>query len=120
MGMWVILIGDGNNTINRYENMEFSGSKKIIKTVHQIDIIYGNDYAQFMDDNDQLIINDYEQSELETLPFNNIKMIMLKYSDIGVLKKIVSAEDFPKDVIIDCNGVNLGLDNIIDRKRLLL
>lgn len=118
MGMWVILIGDDNNTIKRYENMKFSGSKKIIKTTHQIDIFYENDYAAFFDDEDELIIHDYEQAELEKLPFGNIKMIMLKYTDIGILKKIISAEDFPEDIIIDCDGVDLGLDSIIDRKRL--
>ena len=120
MGMWVILIGDDDNTIERYENMNFSGREKIIKTTHQIDIIYENDYAQFSDDEDNIIIGDYEQAELEKLPFGNIKMIMLKYSNISVLKKIISAEDFPKDIIIDCDGVDLGLDKIIDRKRLLL
>lgn len=120
MGMWVILIGDSDNTIDRYENMIFSGMKKIIKTAHQIDIFYENDYAQFLEDNEKLIISDYDQTELEKLPFGNIKMIMLKYSDIDILKKIVSADDFPKDIIIDCDGVDLGLDNIIDRKRLLL
>lgn len=122
MGKWVILIGDGNNTISRYENMIFSGSKKINKTAHYIDIIYENDYAryaQFLDDEDELIIGDYEQAELEKLPFDNIKMIMLIYSDIDILNKIVSADDFPKDIIIDCDGVDLGLENIIDRKRLL-
>lgn len=119
MGMWVILIGDSNNTISRYENIIFSGSKKIIKTAHQIDIFYENDYAQFLEDNRKLIIGDYEQTELEKIPFGNIKMIMLKYSDIDILKKIVSADDFPKDIIIDCDGVDLGLENIIDRKRLL-
>lgn len=120
---WVILIGDSNNTISRYENMIFLGSKKIIKMAHYIDIYYENDYsyyAQFSDDDDELIIGDYEQAELEKLPFGNIKMIMLKYSDIDILKKIVSADDFPKDIIIDCDGVDLGLENIIDRKRLLL
>lgn len=119
MGKWVILIGDGDNTIERYENMNFSGRKKI-KTAHQIDITYENDYAQFLDDNDKLIIGDYEQAELEKLPFSNIKMIMLKFSDISILKKIILAEDFPKDIIIDCDGVDLGLHNIIDRKRLML
>ncbi|MCM1102438.1 MAG: hypothetical protein NC079_11820 [Clostridium sp.] len=121
MGKWIILIGDSNNTISRYEKMIFLGSEKIIKTAHYIDIYYENDhYAQFLDDDDELIIGDYEKAELEKLPFGNIKMVMLKYSDIDILKKIVSADDFPKDIIIDCDGVDLGLENIIDRKRLLL
>ena len=123
MGKWVILIGDSNNTIARYENMIFSGSKKINKTAHYIDIFYENDYAryaQFLDDDDKHIIGDYDPAELEKLPFGNVKMIMLKYSDIDILKKIVSSDDFPKDIIIDCDGVDPGLENIIDRKRLLI
>lgn len=120
MGQWVILIGDGNNTIGRYENIIFSGSKKVIKAAHYITIFYENDFAQFSDDHDDLIIGDYEQAELEKLPFGNIKMIMLEYSDIDILKKIVSADDFPKDIIIDCDGVDLGPEKIIDRKRFVI
>lgn len=119
MGKWVILIGDGNNTISRYENMNFSGSKTINKTAHYIDIFYENAHVTFNDDKDELIISDYEPAELEKLPFDNIKMIMLVYTNIDILKKIVSADDFPKDIIIDCDGVDLGLENVIDRKRLL-
>ena len=119
MGKWVILIGDENNTIARYENMNFPGSKKINKTAHYIDIFYENDHVQFNDDEDELIISDYEPAELEKLPFDNIKMIMLVYTNIDILKKIVSADDFPKDIIIDCDGVDLGLDKIIDRKRVI-
>lgn len=119
MGQWVILIGDSHNTIARYENMIFSGSKKINKTAHYIDIFYENDHAQFLDDDDELVISDYEPAELEKLPFDNIKMIMLIYTNIDILKKIVSADDFPEDIIIDCDGVDLGLEKIIDRKRVI-
>lgn len=120
MGKWVILIGDSDNTISRYENMVFPGSKKINKTAHYIDIFYENAHVTFNDDNDGLIISDYEPAELEKLPFGNIKMIMLVYSDIDILKKIVSADDFPKDIIIDCDGVDLGLGSVIDRKRFVI
>lgn len=120
MGQWVILIGDSNNTIERYKNMAFPGSTKIIKADHYIDIFYENAHAQFIDDDDELVISDYDPAELEKLPFENIRMIMLIYTDIEILKGIVSAGDFPKDIIIDCDGVDLGLEKIIDRERLLL
>ena len=123
MGKWVILIGNSNNTIARYENMIFSGSKKINKTAHYIDVFYENDYAryaQFLDDDDKHIIGDYDPAELEKLPFGNVKMIMLKYSDIDILKIIVSSDDFPKDIIIDCDGVDPDLEKIIDRKHFLI
>lgn len=123
MGKWVILIGDGDNTIARYENMVFSGSKKINKTADYIDVFYENDharYAQFLDDEEKHIIGDYDPAELEKLPFHNIKMIMLIYSDIDILRGILSADDFPKDIVIDCDGVDLGLEDIIDRERLLI
>ena len=34
MGMWVILIGDSNLTIDRFQDMKFIGNKEIIKTEH--------------------------------------------------------------------------------------
>lgn len=113
MGQWVILIGDSNNTIKRYKNMAFPGSTKTIKADHYIDIFYENAHAQFIDDDDELVISDYDPAELERLPFKNIRMIMLIYTDIEILKGIVSAEDFPKDIIIDCDGVDLGLEKLL-------
>ena len=120
MGMWVILIGGSDFTIEQFQNMDFTGNKEIIKSAHHIDIIYENGYAHFYDDTDRFIIGGYEQSELERLPFRKCRMIMLKYSNIQILRNILGADDFPQNIIIDCDGVDLGLDDIIEQERLLL
>lgn len=116
MGMWVILIGDSNLTINRFQDMKFIGNKEIIKTEHSIDVIYENGYAHFYDDTGNYIIGDYTQSEIEKFPFSDVRMIMLKYSDIQILKKIIGEDDFPDDIIIDYDGENIRLNDILGRE----
>ena len=120
MGKWVILIGDRNLTIDRFQNMKFVGNIKIVKDEHYIDVFYENGYAHFCDDADNYLIEDYDPSEIEKLPFRDIKMIMLKYSDTQILKDILGEDDFPKDVVVDCDGLDFGLDEIIGQSRLLL
>lgn len=65
MGVWVILIGDSNLTIGRFQDMKFIGNNEIIKTEHSIDAIYETGYAQFNDDTGNYIIGGYTQSEVE-------------------------------------------------------
>lgn len=43
---------------------------------------------------------------------------MLRYSGIEVLKRVVGAQDFPGDCLIDCDGVPLGLEAVISAERL--
>lgn len=116
MGMWVILIGDDNLTLERFQKMRFAGCKEIILSEHQLDILYENDYAVLYEDADCL--EAYDSSELERLPFRDVHTMILKYSDIQVLRAIVGAEDFPEDVIIDCDGLDLGLEEIVKKERL--
>ncbi len=43
----------------------------------------------------------------------------MKYSSAELLEKIIGSEEFPKDILIDCGGVNLGLEKIVDKSRLI-
>lgn len=118
MGMWVILIGDSNLTIDRFLDMKFIGNKEKIKTEHSIDVIYETGYAQFNDDTGNYIIGDYTQSEIEKFPFRDVRMIMLKCSDMQLLKKVIDEDDFPDDVIVDYDRGNIGLDDIFGPEQL--
>lgn len=119
MGKWVILIGDKSFSLNSFSDMKFYGKKELKIGKHYIQVIYKSDYVTFDEDYNLLIRNDYEKEELNSLPFADAKMIMLTYSNIEILKNIICEEAFPKDIIIDCDGVDLGLDTIINKGRLI-
>ena len=119
MGKWVILIGNKSFSLNSFSDMKFYGKTELKKGEHYIQALYKNGYASFDEDYDLLIRKGYETEELDSLPFTDAKMIMLTYSEIDILKNIISEEAFPKDIIIDCDGVNLGLDTVIEKKRLI-
>ena len=119
MGQWVILIGDNSFSLDSFSDMKFYGKTELKRDKHYIQVLFQNGYATFDEDYDLLIRNDYETEELNDLPFPDAKMIMLTYSNIDILKNIISEEAFPKDIIIDCDGVDLGLDTVIEKRRLI-
>ena len=119
MGKWVILIGDQSFSLDSFADMKFYGKTELKRTEHYIQVLYKNGYATFDEDYDLTIKKDYEVEELNTLPYTDAKMIMLTYSDIDILKNIIREKAFPRDVFIDCDGANLGLDTVFEKRRLL-
>ncbi len=122
---WVFLIGDDSFTLNRFSKMHFKDSKKIILNGEQLEIRYDtNDYAIFYK---ELNVNDMKcdfdalefEEYLQKLPFDDPRWIMLKYNNVSILRKIVSEKDFPTDVIIDCDGVVLRLEEVFDKSRII-
>ena len=119
MGKWVILIGDKSFSLDSFSDMKFYGKTELKMGEHYIQVLYKSDYVTLDEDYDLLIRNGYETEELSCLPFTDAKMIMLTYSNINILKNIICEEAFPKDIIIDCDGVDLGLDTVIEKSRLI-
>lgn len=122
MGMWVIFIGDETFSLDTIRAMTYKG--KVETRDHgekQFDVFYNenHDYVSFQFDYDGMIMNDYSSEELKNLPFENPQFILVRYSDIKLLERIISADDFPKDILIDCDGVDLGLEKFIEKSRLL-
>lgn len=116
---WVILIGDKSFSLGRFADMKFYGKTELKMGKHNIQVLYKNGYASFDEDYDLSIKNDYDIEELNSLPYLDAKMIMLTYSNIDILKNIISEKAFPKDIFIDCDGVNLGLGTVFDKRRLI-
>lgn len=122
---WVFLIGDDKLSLERFSKMKFTGSEKVSRNAQQLEIVFGEkDYLIFceaepMEDSK----GDFEKGEYEELlallPFDEPKWIMLKYKDIGTLKRVIGDESFPEDIIIDCDGVDLGLEEVIDKDRII-
>lgn len=120
MGQWVILIGNtefGPDSIREFAfanrtDVQDYGEK-------QLDILFNDGYVSFQFDYDGTIMSGYSPEELRNLPYHKPQFILMKYSEKRLLEKIISSKDFPKDVFIDCDGVDLGLEQFIDRSRLL-
>jgi len=119
MGKWVILIGNEDFSIEQFEPMRFEGNTSLNRNDFALRVQYPDGYADFIDDKDGLIISDYDPEEIKALPFDKPVMILLVYSDHEVLKRIVSSNDFPKNCIIDCDGVQLGLEQFFPEDRLI-
>ena len=122
---WVFLIGDDSFTLNHFSKMHFKDSKKIILNDEQLEIQYdNNDYAIFYkEENADDMKSNFAPSEfeeyLQKLPFDVPRWIMLKYNNVSILRKIVSEKEFPTDVIIDCDGGDLGLEEVFDKRRII-
>ncbi len=122
---WVFLIGDDSFTLSRFSQMDFKGNKKVISNNEQLEIQYeNNDYAIFYkEENADDMKNSFEPSEFENylkkLPFDEPRWIMLKYNNISILRRIVSEKEFPTDIIIDCDGVDLQLEEVFDKSRII-
>ena len=123
MGKWVVFIGDARLNLNAMRAMTFDGAiERKDYGEKQFDVLFREHYdayVSFQSDYNGLIMNDYSPEELKTLPWENPQFILVRYSDVKLLEQILSAEDFPKDILIDCDGMNLGFENCIEKSRLL-
>ena len=77
----------------------------------------------YKEENSEFFRRNFEPQEfkeyLKILPFDNPRWIMLKYNNVAILRKIISGKEFPSDVIIDCDGVDLGLEEVFDKSRII-
>lgn len=111
MGKWVILIGDKDFTLSQFDHMTFSGNIGISRLEDSLTVKYEDGSACFLADEKGLIISDYDLEEIKQLPFDEPVMVMLQYSNVDVLKRIIDYNDFPNNCLIDCDGVSLGIDS---------
>lgn len=122
---WIFLIGDDKLSLERFSKMKFTGSEKVSRNAQQLEIVFGEkDYLIFceaepMEDSK----GDFEKGEYEELlallPFDEPKWIMLKYKDIGTLKRVIGEEGFPEDIFIYCDGTDPGLEDVFDKDRVI-
>lgn len=120
MGMWVILIGDADFGPASIKRMVFDGKNAIRDYGEkQFDVIFDDGYVSFQFDFDGFIRQDYTPDELRKLPYAQPQFILMRYSNQRVLKRVIGSEDFPQNILIDCDGVALGLEQMVDQSRLL-
>lgn len=123
MGKWVIFIGDTMLSLNAIRTMSFAKKVKLKDYGEKgFDALFRENYGAYISfqfDDKEMIMNDYSPEELKTLPYKDPQFMLVRYSDVKLLEQIVSADDFPKDILIDCAGVDLGLEKFIQKSRLL-
>lgn len=119
MGMWVVLIGDEDFGFNTIKSMAFCDCIRVSEYEDkQFDVYFKNGYVSFQNDWDGMIESDYSPEELALLPYKNPHFILMQYSDLELLKHVITLKDFPENVLIDCDGVALGLEQVLDKCRL--
>lgn len=114
---WVLLIGD-EISAKDFADMRFKNSSKVGSGEGYLSVMYEDGFAVFSDDEGDISC-DYDEQELKKLPFEHPSIVMLQYSSIEILRSIIGSEDLPKNIIIDCDGLDLGLDKIIDGHRII-
>lgn len=120
MGKWVIFIGDRGFDLDTIRAMSFAGKTEVRDYGQkQLDVLFREGYVSFRFDDDGWIRNDYPPETLQRLPYAEPRFILMRYSTQELLEKIVSSDDFPKDILIDCDGLDLGLERLAGRARLL-
>lgn len=120
MGKWVIFIGDEKFTPETIKGMTFEGNTGTRDYGEkQFDVLYNEDYVSFQFDYDGMLTADYPPEFVKSLPFDSPRFILAKYSKQSFLERVISSKDFPKDVLIDCDGVELGLERLVDESRLV-
>lgn len=121
---WVFLIGDKGFSLDDIERLEFRGGE-VRRNEEQLEVRFGQDgYAVFCrEEAPEEMRSEFEEGEYEAymgaLPFREPVFIMLRYSDIGVLRRIVSDEEFPEDIVVDCDGVRTGAEEILGAERVI-
>ncbi len=120
MGKWVIFIGNEKFSSKTIKGMTFEGNTGIRDYGEkQFDVLFNEDYVSFQFDYNGMIVGDYASEFIKSLPFDNPQFVLVRYSKQSLLERIISSKDFPKDVLIDCDGVDLGLERLVGKSRLL-
>lgn len=122
---WIFIIGDQSLSLNNFSDITFLDSERRHQSEDKFQIYYENqEYAVFSSCLTETLEADFEDSEykelMKKLPFENPRWFMLKYSSLGILKKIISEEDFPDKVFLYCDGVDLGLCEVFDKQRIII
>lgn len=100
---WIILIGNDNLDINTLKNIDHFGSKKIsILTPNRMVVDYGSEHIFYEYSED--VVNDYENEELELIPFGKLHFIIMTYKSEELMKSILRQNNFLKDIYVDDNN----------------
>lgn len=95
---WIILIGDEILDIKTISKIH-AGYKVTELTSNRIVVNFGEDHVFY--DHAVDLIGEYEQEELEKIPFRNPEFTLMTYPSEKRMKEILKQDNFPKDLYID-------------------
>ncbi len=103
---WVILIGSDDLDINSVRKIKHFGQNKVTDlSPNRFVVDYGDEHVfyEYVED----LINDYEEEELKAIPFDNPHFIIMTYTSEELMKKILSQDNFLKDIYVDDDNGNI-------------
>jgi len=110
---WIILIGNEKLTINAVKSIEHYGcisSHDVDETRYCVD--YGTDHIFYDYEGDTF--EDYEQEELDKIPFQKPHFMMMTYTSEERMKEVIQQDNFLRDVYIDNDyGLILPIEEFI-------
>lgn len=113
---WIVLIGDEKldlSSIKSVKHNEAVQSYDVMGEISRYCVDYGNDHI-FYDDNSN-IIDDYEESELEKIPFTNPHFIMMVYQSEERMKSVLQQADFLRGILVDNDhGLIIPIEKYIE------
>lgn len=103
---WIILIGNEDFNLNHIRNLKHYGQNKTTNLAENRFVVdYGDDHVFYESSED--IINDYEEVDVERIPFSCPQFIMMTYTNENLMKQILSQENFPRGIYIDDDNGNI-------------
>jgi hypothetical protein len=112
---YIILIGNEELTLNSVKTIEHYGcisSYDVTEITGRFCVDYGKDHVFY--DYDNSIKSDYEDYDLEKIPFSNPHFIMMVYKSEERMRNILCQKNFIKEIYVDNNyGLILPIEEFI-------
>lgn len=97
---WIILIGDEKFNLELIKEIEHFDCISITDlNSNRLVVDYGNDHIFY--DYVENLIDDYEDKELQSIPFSNPKFIMLVYTSVELMKRTLSQVNYLRGIYVD-------------------
>jgi len=96
---WIILIGDEKLNLNAIKAIEHYENLATETNENRYFVDYGKDHIFY--DYQGNSFDDYEQEELEKIPFANPHFIMMIYKSEARMKEILQQDNFLRGIYVD-------------------
>jgi len=104
---WIVLITDKNIDLEYIKKINHSGCMNTYNSINERYVVeYKEGYIFY--DYDNRIKDEYEEDELSNIPFKEPHFIMLTYSSIGILYRVINQSNYPENIYVDNTEGFLG------------
>ena len=98
---WIILIGDKTLSLDAIRDIKHydSTSSHDVPTCNRYLVNFGKEYVYY--DYMESLIEEYQKSELQVLPFKEPRFIMMIHHSIDLVMKILRQDNFLRGIYVD-------------------